>query len=305
MDRVVIVSKPSRLTELERVYQTRGAARFAVESLGQSFAEYEREHQAYDAALVTIRKQIPNDFRVAQVSREELPGFLFRDNDLVIVSGPDGLFANVAKYLKDQLVLTVNPDIRSVAGALMLFSPDQVGAMIVKVTNGTARTESLPFVKAAIDGEKVVWGINDVFVGHARHGSARYAASFAGRTERQSSSGVIVSTGLGSTGWMRSIAAMVNGLMNQQGTHLLSRLPRATSDELVFVVREPFPSHTTGASLVTGRVRPGSPLVLVSEMPTDGCVFSDGVIEETVAWNAGSTVTISIGERYVQRIIPD
>lgn len=303
MDRIVIVTKPSRLEELVRQHLTEGAAQFVLESRGQSIAPYQAEDAAYKAALAEVRRQIPTDLPVTSVSREDLPNFLFRDTDLIMVCGPDGLFANLAKYVGSQPVLTVNPDPQNVAGVLMLFPPNLVGSAIAQVQAGAHRYEHLPFVKASIDDDRVVWGINDIFIGRKDHASARYEISFRGMKEHQSSSGIIVSTGIGSTGWMRSVAAMVSGIAPGGKTHKLSTLPGVTSNELVFVVREPFPSPNTAASLVTGRVVPGQPLTVNSEMPDGGYIFSDGILEKAVEWNAGSTVTVSVGDRYVQRIV--
>jgi NAD kinase len=304
MDRVVIVAKHSRLEELVLQHLTEGAARFVLESRGQSIDSYKEEDAAYKAALSEVRRQIPNDLPVTSVTRENLPNFLFREKDLIVVCGPDGLFANLAKYIGDQPVLTVNPDPKTVAGVLMLFPPNAVAGVIAQVENGTCRFESLPFVKASINDDRVVWGINDIFIGRKDHASARYRLSFNNYMERQSSSGIIVSTGVGSTGWMRSIAAMVSGLTREGTANKLSTLPSATSNELVFVVREPFPSPNTGTDLVTGRVIPGQPLIVNSEMPAGGYIFSDGVIEKAVEWNAGSRVVVSVGDRHIKRIVP-
>lgn len=304
MNRVVIVSKPSRLEGLVRQHLTEGVAEFVLESRGESIEPYKEEDATYKAALSEVRRQIPNDLPVTSVSREDLPNFLFRDKDLVVVCGPDGLFANLAKYLGNQPVLTVNPDPKTVSGVLMLFPPNAVRGAIAQAQEGRHRIESLPFVKASIDNDRVVWGINDIFIGRKDHVSARYEISSGDQKERQSSSGIIVATGVGSTGWMRSVAAMVSGLTRKGMTHKLSLLPDSTSNELVFVVREPFPSPNTGASLVTGRVVPGQPLVVSSEMPDGGYIFSDGVVEKAVEWNAGSRVVVTVGGRYVQRIVP-
>jgi len=303
MDRVVIVTKSSRLEELVLQHLTEGAAQFVLESRGQSIESYREEDATYKTALSEVRRQIPNDLPVTSVIREDLPNFLFRDKDLIVVCGPDGLFANLAKYLGNQPVLTVNPDPKTVAGVLMLFPPNAVGGVIARAQDRKHWLESLPFVKASINDDRVVWGINDIFIGRKDHVSARYEISFGNRKEHQSSSGVIVSTGVGSTGWMRSVATMVSGLTREGVAHKLSTLPSATSNELVFVVREPFPSPNTGTSLVTGRVVPGRPLTVSSEMPDGGYIFSDGVVEKALEWNAGSKVTVSVGDRYVQRIV--
>ncbi len=303
MDRVVIVSKATRLEELIRHHMTEGAARFFLESHGQSIESYQREDAAYKAAYAEVRRQIPSDVPVAAVRREQLPSFLFRENDLIVACGPDGLFANLAKYVRNQPVLTVNPDPATVAGVLMLFQPGVVGKLIAQVQAGTHQLQRLPFVKATIDDDKVIWGINDIFVGRKDQISARYEISFDDETEHQSSSGVLVSTGVGSTGWIRSIAAMVQGLTRPGMQNHLSQMPHAIDDELVFVVREPFPSPNTGTDIVTGRVVPEDPLRITSEMPDGGYIFSDGVVEKALEWNAGSTVEITVGERYVHRIV--
>lgn len=304
MDRIVIVSKSTQLQELIRQHQTEGAVRFALESKGQSFEKYQREHRVYQNALEEVRRQIPSDIQTASVTREELPNFLFREKDFIIVCGPDGLFVNLSQYVHNQLVLTVNPDPQSVSGELMLFMPRVVGKMIAQVIAGKHTVESLPFVKAVIDGEQIVWGINDLFIGRKDHISARYEISFSGKREYQSSSGIIVSTGVGSSGWMRSVVAMVNGLSQKQDTHKLLQLPDPEDEELVFVVREPYPSPNTGVGIVTGRIISSKPLVVISQIPEGGFIFSDGVIEKALEWNAGSTVEISVGDRFIQRIIP-
>ncbi len=303
MNRIVIVKKLTRLEELIREHLTMNAATFDLESREQSITPYEQEHATYEAALAEIRRQLPSDIQTAEVTREELPNFLFRETDFIIVCGPDGLFANLAKYVQDQLVLTVNPDQSSIAGVLMLFSPQEVGSQIALVQGNKHRTECLPFVKACVDDDRIVWGINDVFVGRKDHVSARYEIEFGGKKELQSSSGIIVSTGVGATGWIRSIATMLDGLNGGRRPHLLSTLPQPTAKELVFVVREPFPSPNTGTSIITGRITPGRPLIVRSHMPKGGYLFSDGGVEKAISWNAGATVAITVGERFITRII--
>lgn len=303
MNRIVLVTKRTRLEELLREHHTLGAAKFNLESRGQSIASYEIEHKTYEASLEEIHRQIPGDIPTARVTREDLPNFLFRDTDMIIVCGPDGLFANLAKYVRDQPILTVNPDRSTIAGVLMLFSPQEVGTQIMRVQENKHRMERLPFLKATTDDDRVIWGVNDLFVGRKDHVSARYEIGFENKKESQSSSGIIISTGIGSTGWIKSIATMLDGLNSTRQPHALSNLPKSTDQELVFVVREPFPSPNTGTSIISGRVIPGRSLTLRSHMPKGGYLFSDGVVEKAIEWNAGCTVTITVGERFASRIV--
>ena len=106
------------------------------------------------------------------------------------------------------------------------------------------------------DGQELV-GLNEVYVGHPTHQSARYVLATAdGRGERHSSSGVVVGTGTGATGWLASIARE-------------RRDPPApvTPEEpaLCWFVREAWPSPATGVELTAGRLADGEELELTSE----------------------------------------
>lgn len=92
------------------------------------------------------------------------------------------------------------------------------------------------------DGQELR-SLNEIFIGHASHQSARYRITFGALKERHSSSGVIVATGTGCTGWARSIA---------EQRHLEHPLPVAADARLAWFVREPFPSVVTGTSVNFG-----------------------------------------------------
>ena len=66
---------------------------------------------------------------------------------------------------------------------------------------------------------------------------------------------------------------------------------------LFFTVREPFPTLTTGASLVFGRVTTETPLLLESQMAENGVIFSDGIEKDFLEFNSGTQATIGIAER--------
>ncbi len=136
------------------------------------------------------------------------------------------------------------------------------------------------------------------------------------------SSGVIVSTGLGSTGWLKSLLTGAAAITQSAGSVLARRaagdLVSATApdgnrkakvrlnvrtefawdaDYLFFTVREPFPTRTTGASLVFGRVTPETPLRLESQMAENGVIFSDGIEKDFLEFNSGTRAVIGPAER--------
>ena len=75
------------------------------------------------------------------------------------------------------------------------------------------------------DGQRLL-ALNEIFVGHRSHQSARYLIRTREGEEHQSSSGVLCASGTGSTGWARSVA-------RQRG--LEARLPGAEACDVGWV----------------------------------------------------------------------
>ena len=129
--------------------------------------------------------------------------------------------------------------------------------------------------------------------------TARYNIKVDGKEELQSSSGVIVSTGLGSTGWLKSVVVgakgVAKGIIGREITGDV-RKPKWDSDFLYYSVREPFPSNTTSANLVFGTIK-DSPLQIISQMPEGGVIFSDGIEQDFLQFNSGITVEISVAPK--------
>ena len=74
--------------------------------------------------------------------------------------------------------------------------------------------------------------------------------------------------------------------------------PRPWDDPaLEFAVREPFPSRSSQATLLCGRIADGEQLVLTSMMAEGGVVFSDGIEADFLEFNAGTRVEISVAQR--------
>lgn len=69
------------------------------------------------------------------------------------------------------------------------------------------------------------------------------------------------------------------------------------SNHLYFTVREPFPSNTTGASLVFGKVTLQQPLVIESLMGENGVIFTSGIEHDFIEFNSGTRATITISKR--------
>ena len=162
--------------------------------------------------------------------------------------------------------------------------------------------KSITFAEARTNDGQRLLGVNDLFIGPKSHTSARYALQWHGQQEEQSSSGIIVSTGFGSSGWFKSILAGAIGVTGQQ-SHPLAGGFEWQAKKLYFTVREPFPSRTSGARLVFGEIEGEDCLRLESHMPENGVVFSDGIESDYLSFNSGTVLTVGVAADFGQLVV--
>lgn len=310
LEKIVVITQKTALEELIERFGTAGQAKFYVEHQGSSFAGYQAAHDAYHSALDTLRHSLPAGVRCQFVERSFLPNFLFGERDLVVALGRDGLVVNTAKYLSEQPLIGFNPDPARIDGVLVPFSPQQAEGVLRQTLAGSYSRTLITMAKVALNNGQTLYAVNDLFLGQKSHLSARYSVSFRGRREDQSSSGIIVSTGAGSTGWFRSILTGASGIA--QG--YLRRGPiKELKDNyrfdweanyLYFSVREPFISKASSAELVFGRIEPRHELIVASQMPASGVIFSDGIENDYLEFASGTIATIGVAERKVHLVVP-
>src|SRR5262245_36415087 len=321
-NKIVVVTRPTRLAELVVRFNTVSQARFYVEHQGADLQDYLRADEAYHHALVSTQSVLAQLGRVQVIDRGFLPNFVFGPEDTVVTLGQDGLVANTIKYLNGQPVVGVNPDPARWDGKLLPFKVRDLKKVIPEVFAGRHQTKSVTMAKASLNNGQVMFAVNDLFIGPKSHASARYIIRSGEACETQSSSGVIVSTGLGSTGWLKSLLTGAAAITQSAGPVLAQRViggpvvedglqrkpgPKVRlnvrtefawdANFLFFTVREPFPTHTTGASLVFGRVTPETPLEVESQMAESGVIFSDGMEKDFLEFNSATQAVINLAER--------
>lgn len=275
--RVVFVHRRSEYEELLDRHATFGQAEFFLRSRGRSIEDVVARHDAIEAALHRVSTSLPADVRRARVERGDLDRYLFAPEDIVVAVGQDGLVANVAKYLAGQPVIGVDPEPGRNAGVLVRHSPDTAAVVVARVRQGQATLEQRAMVQATLDDGQTLVALNDLYLGDPGHQSSRYTLTVPDRgTERQSSSGIIVGTGTGSTGWSSSIA---------NDRTLLDWLPPSGSDAVSWFVREAWPSPTTGRTLGYGDLQADQRLELVAESELL-VAFGDGIEHDrlSIAW---------------------
>ncbi len=288
--RVVVVHRATELTELVARHGTRQQAGFFLAGRGRSLDELQQRHDAQQAALATISSAVPLDWRRASVERADLARFVFGPEDVVVAVGQDGLVANVAKYLAAQPVLGVNPDPARNPGVLVPHSPGAAAALLPRAT--TAPVDERTMVAATTDDGQRLLALNEVYVGHASHQSARYRlTSYDGTEERQSSSGILAGTGTGSTGWCRSAWLERRSAL---------ALPGPADPALCWFVREAWPSPATGTTLTEGLLGAGRTLIVTAE--SDLVVFGDGMETDKVTLSWSQRLTIGLADRTLHLI---
>ncbi|HEU5261945.1 MAG TPA: hypothetical protein VFU41_11055 [Gemmatimonadales bacterium] len=294
-EKLVIVTRKTRLAELLQRFHTRGQAKFYLEHSGGDFAEYGAEDEAYQRSLAVVRRALDFGLPSQYMDRSLVPTYRFAPTDVVVVVGQDGLVANVAKYACAQPLVGVNPDPGRYDGILLPWQPSEVRRAVAAVLEGRAVSRSVTLAEATLNDGQRLLAFNDLFIGARTHVSARYriCAGGAAPSEAQSSSGVLVSTGAGSTGWISSVFNMAAGVTAFAGGRRGSGIRLDWEDpRLLYAVREPFISRHSTARIVAGYVPPGGELGLESLMPAGGVIFSDGIESDFLEFNAGTSARI-------------
>jgi NAD kinase len=300
-NKIVLVVRPTRLDELVVRHNTIQQAQFYVEHLGADFSDYLAEHRRYHESVARSEGLLRDLGRVHKLHRRYLANFIFGPDDTVVVLGQDGLVANTLKYLDGQHVVGVNPDPARWDGALLPFAVDDLPRVMPQALARKRAVKTVTMAKAILSDGQTLHAVNDLFIGQRSHVSARYTIAIAGHEEQQSSSGIIVSTGLGSTGWLKSVyagwAAATHTLLKRD----IGPLDQGTfpwdADYLHYFVREPYPSRTTQAGIVIGRIAHADRMTVVSQMPESGVIFSDGIESDYIEFNSGTLATIGVAEK--------
>ncbi len=293
-DKVVVVTRKTRLDGLIERFNTKEQARFYIEHAGLDFSDYVNEHERYDTALRMIRTATAFRDRQQQlIDRELLPTYQFGPHDLIVTLGGNGLVANTAKYVGRRPIVPINPDTERFDAILVPYKIDEAQSAIERALADASPMREVTLAQADLsDGQRLL-AFNDLFIGARTHVSARYRLSWHDTTEAQSSSGVIVSTGAGSSGWMSSVFNMTAGVSTFTGGSPGKTLRLPWDDpNLIFAVREPFTSQRWKAGIVAGLLDPGESLRLESMMPNEGVIFSDGVESDYLEFGAGLVATI-------------
>ncbi|MEU6257471.1 hypothetical protein [Streptomyces sp. NPDC047043] len=282
--RVVLVHRTTEYEELVAHHGTHGQAAFFLSSRGRDIEEVAERHRRTRRALAQVTAAIPLTWRQSRVERADLDRFLFAPEDVVVVVGQDGLVANVAKYLTGQPVLGIDSDPGRNPGVLVRHRPEDAAGLL---TSTGPSVDELTMVEAVADDTQRIVALNEIYLGAAGHQTARYRLGLeddGGVVEAQASSGVLVGTGTGATGWIGSVWQERGGALS---------LPRPTDGRLLWFVREAWPSPATGTSLVAGELSASGGLRITVESERL-VAFGDGMETDALELTWGQSVRVGV-----------
>jgi NAD kinase len=309
--RVVVVSRPTEYELLIARHATHAQARFFLQTRAAMFSqetasellprsptpdieEVEQRHHAFQEAMAAVLQRIPTKWRRGRVGRSDLDRFVFEPEDVIVAVGQDGLVANAAKYLSGQLVIGIDPSPGTNQGILVRHAAQATGDLLALAVARQVKIEARTMVEGVLDDGQRLLALNELFIGHRTHQSARYVIAAGEQQEHQSSSGIIVATGTGSTGWARSVH-------RERRTDVT--LPSPCDGTCVYFVREAFPGRALGTSITDGVLDAGSALVVTSEMNEEGAVFGDGIEDDRLEFGFGQRLSVRASELRLQLVV--
>ncbi|MEZ4883449.1 MAG: hypothetical protein R3E32_01840 [Chitinophagales bacterium] len=328
-ERVIIVTAKTRLEKLKKRFNTISQAKFYLERQGSDFDALKKEDDVMNFSVEQVQKDLQGVAKSKVISKEFLPNYLFSNQDIVVVVGQDGLVANTAKYAYGIPIIGINPDPTQYDGILLPFQTKDIERIVEKTLAGRYQHKEVTMAEARLNDGQRLLAFNDLFIGPQSHRSARYNLTFHQQTECQSSSGIIVSTGAGSTGWLSSLINMANGITStfsssidpMTGRFSPAKISKSTkssfstaqsisqeplpwdTDKLVFIVREPFLSRTSNISMSAGLIHQKEHLHIESLMPQGGVIFSDGIEEDFLQFTAGTIAEIGIAKEKAHLVV--
>ncbi|MFI6685296.1 hypothetical protein [Streptomyces sp. NPDC050485] len=293
--RAVLVHRTSEYEELLTRHGTYGQAEFFLSSRGRGIREVAERHHRVRRALADVAAAVPSQWRQARVERADLHRFLFAAEDVVVVVGQDGLVANAAKYLSGQPVIGIDTEPGRNPGVLVRHQPSVAAALLPAAASRGCAVEELTMVEAVTDDTQRLLALNEIYLGAPGHQTARYriAAEAPDAAEAQASSGVLIGTGTGATGWLRS-------LWRQRESAPV--LPSRADPRLVWFVREAWPSPVTGTSLVEGELSRSQRLRITVE--SDRLVaFGDGMEGDALDLTWGQSVSVGVADTALRLVV--
>ena len=164
-----------------------------------------------------VSKEIKDIFYNSEITsfwKNSLKKNDFKEKDLIITIGGDGTFLSASHFIKDQLIIGINDKPTRSEGALTSIKIGDVKRKLkrilkkrFKIINATRIEVKLLQKNKCILTELA---LNEIYIGNINpQHTSKYKINFKNKIEKQTSSGILISTGTGSSAWYKSMGGKV------------------------------------------------------------------------------------------------
>jgi NAD kinase len=241
-------------------------------------------HNRQREALSELEKALPG---IKIQTGFQLRPEAMKDLQAVIALGGDDHYQYVSHFLENQLLIPINSDTQKSDGALSDFTVSTFIDELPRIKNGEFDIESWTRLQVDLNGQRIPeLAISQIFIGAVdNEDMSRYSLNYRGQNELQKSSGLIIATGTGSTGWYDAAVRY----LKEDG----EKFDR-TEKKAVFVSREPFNGRFSNLNLKSGEFFPDEKLIITSLMNKPAKVGIDALVRRD--FPRGSVVEIKISD---------
>jgi len=253
--------------------------------------KYKHEHANLNAILSSHEAQINSRTKIKELLpyAEMIPMNKLKETtsySLIISFGGDNSFTYTSHYAGDTPIIGINSDPLRSVGALCMWSSKDLEETIETILKEEYEIENWTRLKTTINDEKITSATSEYYFGEKqRKDMSRNTIEYRGKEYEQKSSGIIIATGAGSTGWYNS----ANRFLFPEGNTFTK-----TEKKAVFINTEPYAYTRKIGELYAGEIREGEKLIIHSLNDEGGTVSCDSW--EEYDFIRGKTAVIEIGE---------
>ena len=245
-------------------------------------------HERQTESLAKLVQLLPDADTIKMSElKDKIAGY-----DLVIAFGGDNSFQLISHYIREAPIMGINSDPERSTGALCAWSASRLEEVVSAIKNSAFTIENWTKLDATIDGVPLTQATSEYFFGEDRRKDmSRHVMVYRGKTFEQKSSGIIIATGAGSTGWYDSAGRYIFQKSN--------KVPK-TEQRAVFVITEPY--HPKADDVLAGELLPGEVLVIYSLNDAKGYATTDSW--EEYDFSRGKKAAIQLSDTPLRVAVP-
>jgi len=242
-----------------------------------------QSHKRQKEGLSKLKSLMPQSIFI---TRDELTKHIVKNSELVVSFGGDNHFLYVSHFVEDVPILGINSDPELSEGALTSVTAEGFEKYFSDLLEEDFKIEKWTRLNIYVNGEELEFpAVSEVFIGESqRLLMSRHRLSYSGKSEEQKGSGILITTGVGSTGWYSSACRYL--------------FPKGNSfqknrNEARFILTEPYRGKLLKYKFLRGKISKNEELKIQSLSDSQGILSIDSL--EDIKLKEGSIIIIKTG----------